>query len=150
MGGQERGRLSKSGIRKIAKRIESALKSVRLKEWQKACKGFAPIHYKAQTRKQWLASNIFRLDAAREIVGFVDSWTTKLKQEDSFKPCSITAIRNIIILAVRSRQEKLGMDLGKLNPVKLGGFRTLIKWADNRDLLADRSTKAIKPHSNFK
>ncbi len=143
MSGQERGHLRKSGIKKIAKCIESSLEPFNLKEWQMACKGFAPIHYKAQTKRQWLASNSFRLGAARDIVGFVDSWTTKLKQENSFKAYSITAIRGIIILTVRSKQEKMGMDLGKLNPVKLGGFRTLIKWTDNMSPLADSPTKAL-------
>jgi hypothetical protein len=101
------------------------------------CKGFGPIHYNAQTRRQWFASNRFRLDAAREIAEFVDSWTRKLKQDGSFTDCSMTSIRSIIILAIRSGQEELRMDIGKLNSAKLSGFRTLIKWADNTELLDD-------------
>jgi hypothetical protein len=36
-----------------------------------------------------------------------------------------------LIDVVRKVQKKQGMKLGLLNVVKLAGFKTLVKWADN-------------------
>ncbi len=122
-------------LNQIKRTISPDLEVHDLEEWQRACKAFGPIHYATETRMGYFANNKFRLDAAREIVEFVESWTENLRQKDAFEVYTLSAIRSAIIEVVREAQEKKGMELGKLNVVKLAGFRTLVKWADRKSEL---------------
>lgn len=108
-----------------------------LGEWQKACRSFGPVHYVSETRKQWFAKNSFRLEAARDISEFVETWVKNLREDERFEEYTVTAIREGIIRAVREQQEKEGAELGLLNSVKLNGFKTLVKWAGEQKLLEE-------------
>ena len=108
--------------------VTSDLDVYDLASWQAACKGFGPIHYDSQTRKQWFRKNNWRINAAREIVDTVDDWTTLALEKDELSNASRSGILKTIIRIIREAQENLGMNLGKLNVVKLAGFRTLIQW----------------------
>jgi len=132
---KKKGHFDVNHLSKINKMISPDLEVYDLEDWQKACKAFGPIHYATETRMGYFASNKFRLDAAREIVEFVESWTENLRQRDTFENYTLFAIRAAIIEVVRTAQEKKGMELGKLNAVKLAGFRTFVKWADNKSEL---------------
>jgi hypothetical protein len=101
-------------------------------EWKKACKSFAPIKYSDYTRKTWLKANAYRLASAREIVDFMDGWMKNLRQNPKFDGYTVNAIRDCLIAGVRVIMKKQSNQKGILNSVKLSGFRTLIKWADNR------------------
>ena len=133
--GKKKGKLSKSLFREITGLIQADLEVYDLLSWQKACKSFGPVHYESETRKQWFKNNQFRLEAAREIVEFVESWIKNLRNDERFEEYTVEAIRTGIINAVRIKQKDAGAELGLLNPVKLNGFKTLIKWADNKNLL---------------
>lgn len=134
---KKKGEFDSEHQNELNKMIKPDLDVYDLEEWQKACKSFGPIHYEFETRRGYFESNKFRLDAAREIVEFVESWTENLRQIENFEVYTLAAIRSAIIDAVRHAQEKKGMELGKLNKVKFSGFRTLVKWADNRSELKD-------------
>ncbi|MDF1537693.1 MAG: hypothetical protein P1Q69_02180 [Candidatus Thorarchaeota archaeon] len=134
---KKKGQFEEKHLGKISKLIGPDLEVYDLEQWQRACKAFGPIHYATETRMGYFASNKFRLDAAREMVEFVESWTENLRQKDAFEVYTLSAIRAAIIDVVRAAQEKKGMELGKLNAVKLAGFRTLTKWADNASELKE-------------
>ncbi len=117
---------------KLKNLISPDLQVYDFKEWQNACKAFGPVHYNTETRLEWFEKNKSRLDAAREILDFIDSWTEKLGKDGDFSEYTSSAIRDSIVQVIRNQQERRRMKLGKLNSVKLAGFRTLIKWADNQ------------------
>jgi hypothetical protein len=122
--------LTRAQLRFIQREITQDIQGLDLVSWQTACRAFAPIHSDKFTRKEWFENNRYRLGAAREIVDFVDRWAKELRQSTRLETVSMGAIRRGIIDAVRAEQETHDMRLGKLNVVKLSGFRTLIKWAD--------------------
>lgn len=121
----------------ILKKIASGLKAYDLSEWKRACTSFAPIKYSEHTRKQWLRENKFRLGSAREIVEFVESWVENLRRKRTFGKYTVTALREFVIGIVRQAQEAQGIEIGRLNVVKHAGFKTLVKWADNRGELEE-------------
>ena len=82
------------------------------------------------TRKQWLKNNWYRIEAAREIVGFVDSWVTHFRNREDFKGYTVAAMKDEVILVIRKAQQRIKLEKGILNSVKLNGFKTLIKWED--------------------
>jgi len=135
--GKKEGKLSDSHFKEITELIQVDLEVYDLLVWQKACKSFGPIHYDSETRKQWFQNNQFRLEAAREITEFVESWIKGLREKKQFNEYTIETIRTGIIQAVRMQQKEAGAELGLLNPVKLNGFKTLIKWADDKNLLEE-------------
>ncbi|MHA1481026.1 MAG: hypothetical protein ACTSQZ_06355 [Candidatus Thorarchaeota archaeon] len=119
----------------IWNKISPDLEVYDLDDWQKACVSFAPIHYETQTRKSWFASNKYRLAAAREIVDFIDSWVKNLRNVERFDTFTMAAIKDGLIDAVRQAQEAKDIQLGRLNGVKLSGFKSLLKWADSKSEL---------------
>ncbi len=141
LGGQgmdkKKGQLSSIDFKRVVDLVAKDLIVYDLSEWQKACKAFGPVHYESETRKEWFAKNRFRLDAAKEITEFVESWVKNLRGNGTYEEYTITAIREGIIEAVRKQQEMGGASLGLLNPVKLNGFKTLVKWAENQELLEE-------------
>ncbi|MGY5853290.1 MAG: hypothetical protein RTU92_06980 [Candidatus Thorarchaeota archaeon] len=122
--------LTRAQLRFIQREVAPEIQGLDLVSWQTACRAFAPIHSDQFTRKEWFENNRFRLGAAREVVDFVDRWAKELRKSARLETVSMGAIRIGIIEAVRAEQETQDMRLGKLNVVKLSGFRTLIKWAD--------------------
>jgi hypothetical protein len=128
---KKKKKLSAPDYDRLKSLIEPDLQVYDMKEWQKACKAFGPVHYNIETRKEWFEKNRARIIAAREIVGFIDSWIVKLRRDGVFPDCTMSAIRDGIILVIREQQERRRMELGKVNAVKLAGFRTLLKWADD-------------------
>ena len=131
------GVLNKKQKKYIATHIAPALKLYNLKEWQEACVSFAPPHYAKMTRKMWFNENKKRIDPAREIVEFIEGWTQTFKENSDFEDVSKETIREEIIELVRSEEERLYSTRGRVNVVKLSGFKTLIKWADKPSLLND-------------
>ncbi len=135
MSERKRDELDKSQKRIVSSQIAPALKICDLIEWQRACSAFAPPHYAKVTRKMWFADNQKRLPAAREIVEFIDGWTQTFREMIEFENVTKDAIRGGVIEAIRNEQEKQTSTKGRVNVVKLSGFRTLIKWAENPDRL---------------
>jgi hypothetical protein len=131
------GVLNKKQKKFIATNIVPALKLYNLKEWQEACVSFAPPHYAKMTRKMWFNNNKKRIDSAREIVEFIEGWTQTFRENSDFECVSKGTIREEIIELVRSEQERLYSTRGRVNVVKLSGFKTLIRWADRPALLND-------------
>ncbi|MHA1907886.1 MAG: hypothetical protein ACW98Y_11370 [Candidatus Thorarchaeota archaeon] len=125
-------RLNAPDFEKLKNEIAPDLQVVDFKEWQTACKAFGPVHYNTETRIEWFEKNRSRLDAAKEMVDFLDTRTETLSKDDDFSGYTTSAIRDGIVLVIRNQQERRRMKLGKLNAVKLAGFRTLIKWADDQ------------------
>jgi len=102
-----------------------------LKEWSKACKSFAPIHYDKMTRKQYVKSNESRVSVGREIADFINTWEQNLRKREEWQQYKVASIRNLLVDCVRTAQREQGLDFGLLNTVKLSGFKTLMKWVDN-------------------
>ncbi len=100
-------------------------------KWKEACKSFAPISYSENTRKQWFKKNQYRIDAAREIIEFVDSWVLHFRNRDDFEIYVVAAVREEVIASIRKAQQSIRSEKGILNDVKLSGFKTLVKWSDN-------------------
>ncbi len=132
---KKRDSLSDDDANRIRDEIEEDLSVYDLNEWQKACKSFAPVHYESETRREWYDKNKFRLESAKEITEFVEVWVKSYRQNDDFEDYTVSAIREAVIEAIRYHQVKEGAELGLLNPVKLNGFKTLVKWATNQSLL---------------
>ncbi len=122
MEGGGKKRISDTRGKRIRREITKDLAAYDLAEWQKACKGFGPIHNDHETRREYYETNRFRLEAAREIVDFVGVWEEHLKSDFESEPR--TDIRKRIIAAIRAAQRKKKMELGLLNAVKLSGFKT--------------------------
>lgn len=131
MGAKKRAALTKKQRDALLEEVTQDLEVYDLVEWQKACRGFGPVHLEQQTRKEWFESCKRRLPAGREIVEFIESWKTKYQKDEKFSDVKVSAIVKGLIDAVRKLQKKKGMQLGLLNVVKLAGFRTLVKWADD-------------------
>jgi hypothetical protein len=129
--------LSKSQRHLIATKVFSALKIHDLKEWHRVCKSFAPPHYATTTRKKWAKDNQWRLEIAREIVDFIDSWTETFRNHEKFADVKKSIIRKEIIESVRREQAKQTSLKSNVNEVKLSGFRSLIKWTDNTEMLEE-------------
>lgn len=121
--------------RKLSKILHDAvsedLEIYDLHEWKKACRSFAPISYAVHTRKQWLKTNRYRIVAAREIIEFVDSWVTHFRNREDFEEYTMAALQHEVIQVIRRAQQKTTSEKGILNSVKLSGFKSLIRWADN-------------------
>ncbi|NHJ12139.1 MAG: hypothetical protein EAX95_00600 [Candidatus Thorarchaeota archaeon] len=124
--------LSTSLCREIIERISRNLEVYDVASWKEACRSFAPVKYSEYTRKKWFKENGFRLAAAREIVDFIDSWLESLRKEPELETYAVSALRDCLITGIRDVQRKTNEKKGILNGVKLSGFKTLIKWADNR------------------
>jgi hypothetical protein len=131
----KKAKLSKQMAAIIHEAVSKNLDVYNMHEWKLACKSFAPISYTNSTRKQWLKNNRYRIEAAREIVEFVDSWVTHFRKRDGFDSFPVAAMKKEVILVVRKAQRKIKSEKGILNSVKLNGFKTLIKWADNPEEL---------------
>jgi hypothetical protein len=131
LGAKKKDKLTKKQHGALLEEVTQDLEVYDLVEWQKACRGFGPVHLEQQTRKEWFDSSKRRLPAAKEIVGFIESWKSKYKNDERFNGVQVSAIVKGLIEAVRKSQKKKGMQLGLLNVVKLAGFRTLVKWADD-------------------
>ena len=131
MGAKKSTNLSKKQHKIILEEITLDLDVYDLVEWQKACRGFGPVHLDHQSRKEWFESSKWRVPAAKEIVDFIESWKIKFQKDENFSNTLASAIVKGLIDAVRNMQKKKGMQLGLLNVVKLAGFKTLIRWADN-------------------
>ena len=128
---KKKPKLSRRHSKLVRDSVSVDLKTFDMHKWKLACKGFGPIHYVSSTRKMWLEKNQYRIEGAREIVDFLDKWTTHFREIDSFELYTVAAIREEVILVIRKAQQKIKNEKGILNSVKLNGFRTLIKWADN-------------------
>ena len=137
-------KVSMGSHKTISKRIDSGLKAYDLSEWQKACMSFAPIKYSEHTRKQWLRENRFRLQSAREIVEFVEGLVEELREKRTFRRYTVTALREYVIGIVRQAQEAQDIEIGRLNVVKHAGFKTLVRWADNREELEEGPYRGAK------
>lgn len=131
-GSRKKTVLSAALCRRVIKESSKDLDVYDIDEWKKACKSFAPIKYSDYTRKTWLKANAFRLTAAREIVDFMDGWMMNLRQRLKFDDFTVIAIQDCLIEGIRLAMKEQSNQKGILNSVKLSGFRTLIKWADNR------------------
>jgi hypothetical protein len=129
---QKKDILSTSLCHEIIERISRDLEVYDIASWKEACRSFAPVKYSDYTRKKWFKENRFRLAAAREIVDFIDSWLKNLRKEPELEAFAVSALRNCLITGIRDVQRKTNEKKGILNGFKLSGFKTLIKWADNR------------------
>jgi D-tyrosyl-tRNA(Tyr) deacylase len=121
--------------RKLSKIVREAvsedLEIYDMHKWKLACKGFGPIHYVSSTRKMWLEKNHYRIAGAKEIVDFVGKWVTHFRNMEEFQRYTVVAMKQEVILIIRKAQLKIKNEKGILNSVKLNGFKTLVKWADN-------------------
>ena len=61
----------------------------------------------------------------------LDRWMTHFRNLDKFENYIVAAIKQEIILVIRKAHQRIKDEKGILNSVKLNGFKTLIKWADN-------------------
>ena len=56
---------------------------------------------------------------------------THFHEMEKFENYTVAAISQEVILVVRKAQQRIKNEKGILNGVKLNGFKTLVKWADN-------------------
>jgi hypothetical protein len=68
-------------------------------------------------------------------VEFIEGWTQTFREMTEFENVTKNSIREGIIDIVRLEQERQYSTKGRVNVVKLSGFKTLIKWADKPSLL---------------
>ncbi|MFW9809322.1 MAG: hypothetical protein ACFFE6_08080 [Candidatus Thorarchaeota archaeon] len=127
----KKSKLSRRTAKLVDEAISKDLDNYDMSEWKRACKSFAPITYADYSRKQWLKANMYRLESAREIVDFVDRWTNHFRNNEVFEIYTVASIRERVILVIRRAQQKIKSEKGILNSVKLNGFKTLVKWAEN-------------------
>ena len=127
----KKAKLSVKLAKLVRETVAEDLENYDMSKWKLACRGFGPIHYVSSTRKMWLEKNGYRIEGAREIVDFMDRWVTHFRNHEKFENYTVAAVRQGIILVIRKQQMKIKNEKGILNSVKLNGFKTLIKWADN-------------------
>jgi coenzyme F420-reducing hydrogenase alpha subunit len=123
--------LSKKLSKIVHDAVSEDLRGYDMHKWKLACKGFGPIHYATSTRKQWLKKNRYRIEGAREMVEFVNKWVSQFRNREEFEKYTVASIGQEVILVIRRAQQKIKNEKGILNSVKLSGFKTLIKWAEN-------------------
>ena len=128
---RKKTKLSRKLSKIVREYVSEDLEVYDMHRWKLACKGFGPIHYVSSTRKQWLEKNRYRIKGAREIIDFVGKWVTHFRTNDQFENYTVATLREEVILVIRKAQQKIRNEKGILNSVKLNGFKTLIKWADN-------------------
>ncbi len=128
---RKKSKLSRKLSKFVRDTVSEDLGIYDMHKWKLACKGFGPIHYETSTRKQWLKKNQYRIEGAREIVDFVSKWVTHFRNRKEFEKYTVASIGHDVILVIRKAQQKIKTEKGILNSVKLNGFKTLIKWADN-------------------
>jgi hypothetical protein len=128
---KKKSKLSRKLSKIVRDAVSEDLETYDMHKWKAACKGFGPIHYVNSTRRMWLDKNQYRIEGAREIVEFMDKWTTHFRNRDEFENYNVAAIRQEVILVIRKAHQRIKDEKGILNSVKLNGFKTLIKWADN-------------------
>ena len=128
---KKKSKLSRKLAKIVRETVSEDLETYNMHKWKAACKGFGPIHYVSSTRRMWLEKNRYRIEGAREIVEFMDKWMTHFRNMDEFENYIVAAIRQEIILVIRKAHQRIKDEKGILNSVKLNGFKTLIKWADN-------------------
>ena len=128
---RKKTKLSRKLSKIVREFVSEDLETYDMHKWKLACKGFGPIHYVSSTRKQWLEKNRYRIEGAREIVDFLGKWVTHFRNSEQFENYTVATMRQEVILVVRKAQQKIKNEIGILNSVKLNGFKTLIKWADN-------------------
>ena len=134
-------KLSRRLSKLVREAVSEELESYDMHKWKLACKGFGPIHYVSSTRKMWLEKNRYRIEGAREMVDFVGRWMTHFHEMEKFENYTVAAISQEVILVVRKAQQRIKNEIGILNGVKLNGFKTLVKWADNPKELKKGSYK---------
>jgi hypothetical protein len=127
----KKSEISKHHSKIIHDILYNELMTYDLPKWKQSCRGFGPIHYVSNTRKMWLEKNQYRLEGAREIVEFVDRWVTHFRDNGRFDKYTIALLKQEVIRVVRRAMQSIEDEIGILNAVKLSGFKTLIKWADN-------------------
>lgn len=127
----KKSKLSRKLSKIVQETVAEDLETYDMHKWKLACKGFGPIHYVSSTRKMWLEKNRYRIEGAREIVEFLDKWMTHFRNSEKLENFIVAAIRQEVILVIRKAHKKIKNEKGILNSVKLNGFKTLIKWADN-------------------
>ena len=127
----KKSEISRHHSRIIRDLLSSELMTYDISKWKLACRGFGPIHYVRSTRKMWLEKNQYRLEGAREIVEFVDRWVNHFRDNGRFDAYTVTLLRQEVIRVIRRAMVNIRDEKGILNSVKLSGFRTLMKWADN-------------------
>jgi len=127
----KKSKLSRKLSKSVREVVSEDLETYDMQKWKLACKGFGPIHYETSTRRQWLKRNHYRLEGAREMVDFVVKWVTHFRNKKEFGKYTVASIVQEVILVVRKAQQRIKDEKGILNSVKLNGFKTLIKWADN-------------------
>ncbi|MHA2358783.1 MAG: hypothetical protein ACXAB5_00785 [Candidatus Thorarchaeota archaeon] len=127
---KKKSKLSRRLIKIVDEAVSKDLDVYNISDWKEACKSFAPITYAVNTRKQWLKINRYRIEAAREIVEFVDSWVTNFRNREEFENYTVAAMKEEVIQVIRKAQQRIKAEKGILNGVKLSGFKTLVKWAD--------------------
>lgn len=127
----KKSKLSRRLSKIVHKAVSEDLGTYDMHKWKLACKGFGPIHYVSSTRKMWLEKNRYRIEGAREMVDFVGRWMTHFRETEKFENYTVAAISQEVILVVRKAQQRIKNEKGILNGVKLNGFKTLVKWADN-------------------
>jgi len=128
---KKKSKLSRKLTRVVHETVSGGLNTYDMHEWKVACKGFAPVHYVNSTRKQWFKTNQYRIKGAREIVEFVGKWVTYFRSISGFEEYTVAALQEEVILVIRKAQKLIKTEKGILNSVKLSGFKTLVKWADN-------------------
>ena len=127
----KKSKLSRGLSKIVREAVSEELETYDMHRWKMSCKGFAPVHYVSSTRRQWLEKNHYRIEGAREIVDFLDKWVTHFRNLDKFQKYTVAAVRHEVILVIRKAQMQIKNEKGILNGVKLSGFKTLVKWADN-------------------
>ena len=127
----KKSKLSRRLSKIVHEAVSEDLGTYDMHKWKLACKGFGPIHYVSSTRKMWLEKNRYRIEGAREMVDFVGRWVTHFRETEKFENYTVAAIGQEVILVVRKAQQRIKNEKGILNGVKLNGFKTLVKWADN-------------------
>lgn len=128
---KKKSKLSRNLSKIVREAVSKDLETYDMHLWKQACKGFGPIHYVSSTRRMWLKKNQYRVAGARQIVDFVDKWVAHFRKNEKFVNYTVAAVKQEVIIVVRKAQQKIRTEMGILNSVKLNGFKTLIKWADN-------------------
>lgn len=111
--------------------VSEKLRTADLSPWQDACKSFGYIHYEKTTRREWFEKNEPRVRTARRIIRFIDGIARELRRDKKLESVLMSEIRSHIVEGIRRVQEEQGLELNRINPVKVSAFRTLIGYADH-------------------
>ncbi|MBD3159370.1 MAG: leucine-rich repeat protein [Candidatus Lokiarchaeota archaeon] len=133
----------------IRVKVESELNTYNIEDWLKLTQSIDVFNDTKGTRKAWFNKHRNYMETAREIVGFVEGWTDRLRDDQILYPLRKGAIRETVVEVVQDAQKERGIEEGTLDVIKAAAIKTLVEFADEPKRLEEDSHKKREELGNM-